>query len=282
MSIQNQQPLCQIAFFVIILHNKIVERFSTTFYNMEKALQQLGLNKKEVKVYLAGLQWGAQSASVIAKHTKIARPTIYDIFHSLIHKGLASKSNRGAITYFQVLDPQNLIRYIEREQQEKIRQLEKQKDSIKEILPELESLENPLSLRPKIKFFEGDAGMREAYEVSLQTSESIRAYANVEAMHQGLPTFFPEYYKRRVERGITIRGIFPDNEVSRERKKLDTKEHRESKLIDAKKYNFGPEVNIYDNKVLYASWREKTAILIESEEIADFHKKMYDLLWEKI
>jgi hypothetical protein len=52
-------------------------------------------------------------------------------------------------------------------------------------------------------------------------------------------------------------------------------------LVPAKDYDFSPEINIYNNKVLMVSWREKMAIIIESQEIADFHRKMYKLAWER-
>ena len=44
-------------------------------------------------------------------------------------------------------------------------------------------------------------------------------------------------------------------------------------------YYFHPEINIYDNKVMIASWREKLGIIIESAEIADAMKKIYELAW---
>ena len=124
--------------------------------------------------------------------------------------------------------------------------------------------------------------MRQAYEDTLTSSETILAYANVEDMHKGLPNFFPEYYQRRgVEKKIHIRCIAPDNKTSKDRHKQDKKENREMLLIPEKEYDFSPEINIYDDKVLFASWREKMAIIIKSKEIADFHKKMYALCWEQ-
>jgi sugar-specific transcriptional regulator TrmB len=249
---------------------------------IQKILEKTGLSKKEVKVYLASLHLGSQPASVIAKNTGIKRTTIYDIFDALIKKGLASKIDKGAAVYFQVLDPKNLISYLERDKNEYIRKIEKEKQEINEILPALQSLENPESTKPKVQFFEGEKGMREAYEDTLTSSESIRAYANVEDMHKGLPNFFPEYYDRRAEAEIFIRAICPDNKLSIERHKHDKDEMREIKLVDHKKYEFSPELNVYDDKVLIASWQEKMAILIESREIADLHKKMYDLLWDKL
>ena len=47
------------------------------------------------------------------------------------------------------------------------------------------------------------------------------------------------------------------------------------------KYNFSPEINIYDDKVMIASWKEKLGIIIESEEIADAMKKIYELAWSE-
>lgn len=249
---------------------------------LEKILQKIGLSPKEVTVYLASLRLGSQPASVIANSTNIKRTTIYDIFETLIKKGLATKIDKGAAIYFQVLDPQNLINYLDRDKNEYIRKVEKEKEEIKEVLPVLKSLENPESTKPKVQFYEGEKGMRQAYEDTLTSSESIRAYANVEDMHKALPNFFPEYYERRKEADISIRAICPDNELSIERHKHDKEESRTIKLVDKKNYEFSPEVNIYDDKVLIASWQEKMAIIIQSKEIADLHKKMYDLLWKNL
>lgn len=249
---------------------------------LEKILQKIGLSPKEVTVYLASLRLGSQPASVIANSTNIKRTTIYDIFEMLIKKGLATKIDKGVAIYFQVLDPQNLINYLDRDKNEYVRKIEKEKDEIKEFLPVLKSLENPESTKPKVQFYEGEKGMRQAYEDTLSSSEAIRAYANVEDMHKGLPNFFPEYYARRKEADISIRAICPDNKLSVERHKHDKEEARTIKLVDRKKYEFSPELNIYDDKVLIASWQEKMAIIIQSKEIADLHKKMYDLLWENL
>ena len=223
---------------------------------LQSFLQKIGLSDKESIIYLTSLRFGSQPVSVIAKHSEINRTTVYDLFESLIKKGLATKICKGTTTYFQVSDPKNLINYLEREQNEYIRKTEKQINEVK--------------------------NMREAYEDTLTSTESIRAYANVEEMHKGLPNFFPDYYKRRSDANIFIRSISPDNKLSLERHKYDKTENREMKFIPAQKYNFSPELNVYDDKIMIASWQEKMAIIIKSKEIADLHKMIYDLLWDKL
>lgn len=58
-------------------------------------------------------------------------------------------------------------------------------------------------------------------------------------------------------------------------------EMRTAFLIPEEKFRFSPEINIYDNKVMIASWREKLGIIIESAEIADAMKKIYELSWQE-
>lgn len=98
-------------------------------------------------------------------------------------------------------------------------------------------------------------------------------------MHQGLTGYFPKYYERRAGKGISIRAIIPDSPIGRFRAGEDEKEKRTTILVPIDKYNFIPEVNIYDNKIMIASWREKLGIIIESAEIADAMKKIYELAW---
>ena len=148
----------------------------------------------------------------------------------------------------------------------------------KEIIPELKSIHN-VKDRPKVFFYEGREGLEKVYEDTLTSTEPIRAYANLEPMNEGLPGYFPEYFKRRASRGISIRAIGPRTEANIELVKRDIEEKRETALIPKEIYNFSPEINIYDDKVMIASWKEKLGIIIKSKEIADIMKKIYELAW---
>lgn len=247
-----------------------------------KKLQELGFSEKEARIYIELVQLGPQPVSVIARRAQINRTTAYDILESLSKKGLIRSTKKKSATYFEALHPKQLKNYLEREKNETIRKIEKQQATIDEMLPILISLENPQSTKPKVTFYEGEKGMREAYEDTLNAKEEILAYANVEEMHKGLPNFFPDYYQRRgVEKNIHIKWIGPDNQASIHRATKDHQENRESVLISKDDYGFTPEINIYNNKVLFASWIEKMAVVIESKEIADFHRKMYQLCWDR-
>lgn len=246
-------------------------------------LKQLNFSDKESIVYLALLEIGSGKANDLAKKTDLNRTTVYDICETLMQKGLISKYKKGAGTYFNALDPKHLLNYLDREQEERVKEIAKQKSKVQALLPQLISLQNIYGkTKPKVQFFEGEKGMREAYEDTLQSKEMILAYANVETVHQGLPNFFPEYYKRRAKSKIFIRAIFPRNKLSIERAKVNQEEMRDTRFLPAADLTFSPEVNIYNNKILIASWKEKIAIIIESKELADLQKLTFNLLWNTL
>jgi sugar-specific transcriptional regulator TrmB len=245
-------------------------------------LEQLNLSKKEIQVYLALLELGSAKANDLAKTTGLNRTSIYDLTESLAKMGLISKYKKGASTIFNARDPKEIIGYLDREKEEKIKEIETKKSELMEILPQLISLQNINSTKPRVEFFEGEKGMRQAYEDTLNCKDIIYGYANVQTMHEGLPNFFPEYYARRVAKKIPSRGILTRNKMSLERIEHNIEELRQSKFLPDEKMTFSPEINLYNNKMLIVSWKEKMAVIIESKELVDLQKLIFNLLWDSL
>ncbi|OGF28302.1 hypothetical protein A2477_03365 [Candidatus Falkowbacteria bacterium RIFOXYC2_FULL_47_12] len=244
--------------------------------------QNLGFSDKESEIYIILLKSGTATAGDISRKTNINRTTVYDILENLMQKGLVSKYKKGGKTFFNTFEPKHLLTYLDREKEEYAKRIEKQKEKTQQLLPQIISLQNLKNAKPKVQFFEGEKGMREAYEDTLDSKEIILAYANVETMHKGLPNFFPEYYARRAKNKVFIRAILPQNTLSIERSKYNQEEMRRTKFLPSQDMTFSPEVNIYDNKMLIASWEEKMAVIIESKELADLQKIIFNLLWDSL
>jgi len=247
----------------------------------QNIFNKLGFSDKETVIYLEILKLGQAKPGQLSNKTGINRTTVYDLLTDLMQKGLVSKYKKGGASYFNTLEPNKLLNYLDREKDEYFKKIETQKKNIQDALPELSSLFSLESTRPKVKFFEGEKGMREAYEDTLTAKNGIIAYANVATMHKGLPNFFPEYYKRRAKAKIFIRAILPRNKESLARAKLDRQEMRSTKFLPDGK-EFTPEVNVYNNKMLVASWQEKIAVIIESKELADLERMNFELVWETL
>ena len=239
-----------------------------------KSLVSIGFSEKEVSVYLALLELGKRTVSPIARSSNINRTTVYDILASLIAKGLVSVSGKEPLQEYVAESPEKVLKLIETEVESKQQNLK----IAEELVPQLKSLHN-VSDRPQVRFYEGKEGLEQVYEDTLTSHETIRAYANVNVMHAALPEYFVKYYKRRTNKGIHIRAIIPANEAGTDRASKDKEEARESALVPADKIYFSPEINIYDNKVMIASLKEKLGIIIESKEIADAMKTIYEMAW---
>src|SRR3990167_4919547 len=241
-----------------------------------KTLEFIGFSEKEVLVYLALLELGKGTVTQISRKAGINRPTGYHVLASLEVKELVRVSGKEPKQEYVAESPDQIEKLL-------VKKIESDQAFIKEarkIIPELKSIHN-VSDRPKVLFYEGREGLEKVYEDTLTSHEPIRAYASVGDMHAGLPGYFPEYYKRRAGKGIAIRAIIPNTEAGLERRNFDKKELRETALVPKDSFMFSPEINIYDNKVMIASWREKLGIIIESSEIADAMKKIYELAWER-
>jgi len=242
--------------------------------DLQKSLEFIGFSEKEVLVYLALLELGKGTVTQISKKAGINRPTGYHILSSLESKELVKVSGKEPKQEYVAESPDQIEKLL-------LKKIENDQAFIKEakkIIPELKSIHNVVD-RPKVLFYEGKDGLQKVYEDTLTSHEEILAYASVEDIQPTLPHYFPEYYKRRAKKGIKIRAIFPESPEAKERASLDKEEIRESLLVPSKKFGFHPEINIYDNKVMIASWREKLGIIIESSEIADAMKKIYELAW---
>src|SRR5258708_26780440 len=240
----------------------------------KKTLLEIGFSQKEADVYIAILVLGQGTASKIAREAHIVRTTVYDILGSLFDKGLVTLTGKEPKQEYVAESPDNLEVSIKE-------QLEKKKKDLyeveKSLIPQLKSIHNKGN-RPKVMFYEGKDGLEKVYEDTLSSHEEILAYASVEDINPALPHYFPLYYKRTAAKGIPIKAILPESLEARERASFNEEEKRKSAIVP-KKYGFHPEINIYDNKVMIASWREKLGIIIESAEIADAMKKVFQLAW---
>ncbi len=246
---------------------------SGTFQN---AFQRLGLTRKESDVYFAFLSMGVGKVSDIAKKAGINRTNAYDILANLSKKGLVSISGKEPKQEYRCENPESFLKFLKNEAEKK------QEDYryAELLLPELKSLYKT-GTRPQVKFYEGIEGLKQVYEDTLTASGPFVAMASYEDMHKTLGSYFPQYYRRRAAKGLFVRGIVPSTPLSAERERMNKFEARELAQVPKELFDISPDIEIYDNKVMIASWREKLGIIIESEEIADAMKKLFELAWKE-
>lgn len=241
----------------------------------KKQLKDLGFSENEAKVYLALLELGPSTTTEIGRIAKINRTTGYAVLESLAGRGLINPIGEAKIQKFAAENPNKIILLVENEAKESQERLK----LAHTLLPELLSTYN-IKEKPKVKFYEGIDRLKEAFEDTLTAKGEILAYAVGTDMFQTISReYFKNYSKKKVEKDIHVRVIAPDDKESRAIITQDKKELRESLLVPKEQFYFSVETNIYNNKVMMASWREKFAVIIESEAIANAQKKIFELAW---
>lgn len=238
-------------------------------------LTTLGFSSKEASVYLALLELGPSTTTEISRRAGINRTTGYDILESLSSDGLVNPIGETKIQKFVAENPDKVIVFLEN----KIKQGEERLKQAYNLLPELFSLYNTEE-KPKIKYYEGVEKIKEVFEDTLTAKVEIVGYAvGTDAFQAVGEEYLRDYFKRRVEKNIKVRVIAPDDPDTLKVTAHDKEELRESFVVPRDKFYFTTETNIYNNKVLIMSWKEKFAVLIESKEIADAQKKVFELAW---
>lgn len=243
--------------------------------NITALFKMINLNKTDAIVYNSVAKNQPSNMSLVIKEIKIPRATAYDSISKLEKLGLVSSYERNDVKFFISEDLNLVIDKIKETHQKDILSFKKAKSIVR--TSKIETNTNT-----KVRYFKNINELINGYEDTLLSQEFIRAYANIEEMHKSIPYFFPEYYNRRSELDIFIKTISPNNQVSIKRQQEDEKEKREIRFVDKSKYNFIPEINLYDNKILISSWREKIAIIIESRDIVIPLKTLFDSIYDKL
>ena len=243
----------------------------------EEIIEQLGLNEREAKVYLAALELGGETIKRIAEKAGLERTGTYYLIEGLIEKGLMSRSFRGQRKIYLAAEPKKLVHL----EEEKLKNL-------KEALPNLEAIYNLKPVKPNIRFYEGKEGLRELYEDTLKTlkklpeeEREVLAYVDAESAYEIFPQHTKEYIDKRIKQKIKIRWIAPNTPFNAEFQKGQEKALRELRLVPKEKYPLKSEIDIYGDKIaLYGLKDDLMGVIIEHPAIAQTQRELFNLAWE--
>lgn len=235
-------------------------------------LLTLGLTNGEAKVYLALLELGSSTAGPIVKKSGVAYSNIYDVLQRLMEKGIISYIVKNKTKYFQTASPSSLNLYLEKKEKE----LQQQKESLREVLPKLKKLQE-IKPQQEAEIFIGKKGLRTAYE-KLYTGvtkkdEEFFFYVNQLDYFQQSELFYfsiQDILKRIPSRGISNR------------------QYQKSVFINQAKYitmryvgfPIPGNMEVCKDRLLLVSWNPIMGILIHSESIAENFRNYFETVWK--
>ncbi len=239
--------------------------------NLQKQLQNIGLSQKESAVYLATLELGSAGAHKIAEKASIARSTVYEVLGALLRHGFVSTFRKKTVKYFSAEEPNNVFRLAQT-----------RVDAIREVLPQLNAMAGEFRKRPTVRFYQGTEEMKIVLEEMMAEADSVLCFGAPEDLFRELGDYFYKLVERRIKKKIPVRLLALDSARARERKERGPKELRTVKILP-RDYEFHGNIWIWKNKIAMFSFiGVLVAVVIESKELADMQKAMFENLWERL
>lgn len=232
-------------------------------------LSPFGLTDKESKIYIALLELGRGTALSVGKKAGIPKSTTHDTLLELGKRGLASSYTYKNKKVFTAENPDKL--------KEKVRT---QEELLKTVLPELHAINNFLTHKPKVRFYEDEAGIETALNELLDEAKDLRFMGNADAVFRAFPKYFPSSMEKRIRRGIPSRGIVVEGPRARQMLADDAKSLRRTKFIKTNE-KVTPVAWLWDDKfAIFNTVGSPSVLIIEDREVVAFLRAMFTLVWD--
>src|SRR3989344_3123912 len=244
---------------------------------IEEVLMKIGLTKGEIKVYLSLLELGASSTSKIIKKSSISGAKVYEVLDRLKSKGLASSTVRNGVMYFEAAPPAKILGYLE----EKKEEIDKEKDEIQKIIPEL-ILKQQQQKATEVKIYTGWEGMKTVNEHIISSLGKGEEWLSMGLTKQ--PESWEAYFSKkqiaRAKKGIVLKHLLNEKyrSIYEKRKSIPYTEWR----FLPKDLEMPTSTEIYHNSVvIFILLQEAPAsIVIESKPVADGFRKYFSARWK--
>lgn len=258
--------------------------------NIDQICDLLDIHKLTKRVILFLIEHSTEkhkSFSVvdIASNLSTPKSSVYDAVNELIEKSLVVEYAEGKAKSFGI----SSLEQIEHVYKKKMSEFETAHKSLITYIQENSQKESTSSIsRPKIRFYYGVEGIRQAFrdtpwsEKHLETylmwpmKEMVDLLGEEFLIHHGTPRLHHRIDMKVVQK-FEDKGIIPE---SFKWKKYDQNEELTEIRYAPQSMNWNISYWIYGDKVLFAgSGHEKYAFVVQSREFASLMKLMWEQMW---
>lgn len=224
------------------------------------------------------LELGAQPVSVIARHVGIPRPTMYLVIENLQKAQLVETFKRADILYVKAISAKSIAEVLHAKE----REIKQSLQVLEETLPELEALENKLSITPSVQFFEGKKAVMKMYE-SVFNEKIFVTFFNPQLVKKVMPQYYYGIAENIRANKILAKELLVAVPEAKEYQKLFKSKNHQIKLLP-KGVRFASDTIICPDKIYMISYGEKdvSAVEILNQPLAETQCVLFEELWRKI
>lgn len=242
----------------------------------EKLLEEIGLTKGEIKVYLTLLKLGETTTGKIIEEAQISSGKIYEILEKLIKKGLASYTIKEKTKYFSAASPNRILDYLH----EKEKALKGKEQEILKELPALLAFEKARKKEYEANLFKGFKGIQTAIFEALEDlteKDEIFAMGIISHKKEHYNLLWQRWHKERIKRKIICKAIFSDRNTDYY-KFFKRMKNTEIKVLSG----ITPSaIDVMGERVLIFTYGDEPSCLsIKNPEIVQSFKAFFENLWD--
>lgn len=238
--------------------------------DLQKILQNIGLDEKETATYLAVLELGASSVYSIAKKAELKRPTVYRILDKLQQQGLASVVPKARQQLYTAESPEQIVA-----------DLFRKAEVMKQNLPQFLALYNTKKEKPNVQLFEGKEAVRQVYK-KIYSSDEVWFFGSLREVTTLYPEEFKIYLQKITNGTLKARDLFIYSKIDvAYSKKIEQAHNYEIKfLADADQISI-TDCALYGNTVAFFSFHPQIfAVTLTSQEISGTFRTLYEAAWK--
>lgn len=250
--------------------------------SIKNTLSKLDLTSKEIDVYLASIKIWTSASSGIIHLVDLPQSTVKYTLESLVKKNLMTKSQKGITTLFTPEHPSKLKNLLIIEKNK----VENKEREVDKIMWDLLWIYNPYTKLPKVTFYEWLDGIEKVLNDSLNSTEIIDGFVNVDDIKGIANNVNKKYTEKRILKKIKRRSIYLESSKTKEYLKNIYKDESLNtiKYLDNSKYKLYISFMMYDWKISYITFKDDTYIwvIIQNEDIYNFHKNIFQFMWDHL
>lgn len=233
---------------------------------IEEVLKNIGLDKKEIDIYLSLLKIGEITATRISQETFIERTLVYYILDKLMEKGLVTYKLKNNVKYYSAADPENIVD-----------NLKEKLEECRAILPELKAIKNKsYEEEPKVDIYKGFEGLKAVMRDLFKETKEILIFGEQGQFAENYPEYGYVYLHLLKKHNVSEKVIARDDFIG---KVLGWKKS-EFRYVP-KKFLSPTTTVIYQDKIIITIWEKPTYnILIKSKKISDSYRSYFMNIWK--
>lgn len=233
-------------------------------------LEELGLTKVEISVFLTLLELGPSRAGEVVDRSDLQSPVVHRAFHSLLRKGLITAVLEGKIHKYQAIDVSQLQDFL-KEKQERLNHLMVELKKIKVIGKE----------KTRAGVYYGVRGLKQllTHMIDANADELLSYGGSAKSLELLGDVFWRNFHRKRLDRNIRARMIFHTS-LSLKGQELSKYKNTQIRLTE-RTFEELVETFICGEKVAIVIYLDDpVGFLIEEPAAMKSYSRFFEIIWK--